>query len=106
MSDDLLLFERQLLAQLLEEPLGCARVSSLLQEDGQDLTVFIDSSPQSHDVALHDHAHFIQVPSCARCASTAFDLETDLHSEFVVPFAQGFVADRDAAFTKQFLPDS
>lgn len=61
---------------------------------------FARESRDASRPSASDHArkvHLMVKTGFPRCDATAFEFEGDLHGEFEVPFAQGFVNEDDTA---------
>lgn len=60
--------------QLPKESLRCIRVSLLLQEDVQHLTVLVDRPPQVFLLTANPHKYFVQMPATAASPLPALEL--------------------------------
>ena len=71
-----------------------------LEENVEHETVLIYRSPQPVSNAVHGCAHLVQVPSGTPSGFAVTQVFNEEGSEFDTPFAQGFVADLDAALVE------
>ena len=89
--------------QLAHQPLGCPFVPARLDQDVEDLTLLIDSSPQIHSPAPDREHHLVHVPPARWSGSQSAQVAGEGGSKLQDPAPDGFVGNRDAAFGQEFL---
>jgi len=92
-----------LLQQLAEQPFGRALVASALDQDIENDTGLVHSSPQPMLHPGNFEHDLIEMPFVANPGKATTDLIGELLAEFARPLPHGFVADDDAAGGEQLL---
>ena len=71
-----------------------------LEENVEHETVLVHGPPKPVSNAVHGCTDFVQVPSGTPSGFAVTQVFNEEGSEFDTPFAQGFVADLDAALVE------
>ena len=74
-----------------------------LEKNVEHETVLIYRSPQPVSNAIHGCTDFVQMPQGTPSGFSVTQVLCEEGPEFDAPFAEGFVADLDAALVEQFL---
>jgi hypothetical protein len=87
----------------MQETLGSYLIASVLDQDVQNNTVLIDSSPQPVALATDLQRHLIQMPLVASSHSSSTQPCGEGGPECGAPLADGLVADDDPTLGEQIL---
>ena len=91
------------LQQLAKEALSRFLVSTLRDQDVENITVLIDCEPEIHLLSLDLYEGFIDVPSVAQPAPLPSDFPGVLRPELRAPEPDGFVRNGDSTLCQQIL---
>ena len=81
----------------------CLSVTMFLQEDVEHRACIVNGSPKPVVDPTDHNVHFIQMPSRTPSGFAVAQFFGEEWSEFNVPLTQGFVADVNPSFVKEFL---
>ena len=74
-----------------------------LKEDVEHETVLVHGPPKPVSNAIHGRTHLVEMPSGTPSGFPMAQFFGEERSELYAPFAEGFMADLNAALVQQFL---
>ncbi len=89
--------------QLSHQSLRCAGVSSLLNQEVQNLTLIIDGAPEPVVFAAHNNHHLVQVSAIIRARSRSTQVCGNTVSELQEPAPNCLVGDFQPTLSEQFF---
>ena len=86
-----------------QEGLRCFGVPMPLKEDVEHGTVLVHGPPKPVSNAIHGRTHLVEMPSGTPSGFPMAQFFGEKRSELDTPFAEGLMADLNAALVQQFL---